>query len=84
MNHQPEKKQSRFKNKIREIKNMKKENLPLIIIIASLILIVVNFIFTSNEMDLAFWMRILSSGLSILAMFLIIRDRKKQSEKKSN
>ena len=84
MNHQPEKKQSRFKNKIREIKNMKNENLPLIIIIASLILIVVNFIFTSNEMDLAFWMRILSSGLSILAMFLIIRDRKKQSEKKSN
>ena len=84
MNHQPEKKQSRFKNKIREIKNMKKENLPLIIIIASLILIVVNFIFTSNEMDLAFWMRILSSGLLILAMFLIIRDRKKQSEKKSN
>ena len=63
---------------------MKKENLPLIIIIASLILIVLNFIFTSDEMDLGFWMRILSSGLIILAMLLTIRGRKKQRENKSD
>lgn len=63
---------------------MKKENLPFIIIIASLILIVLNFIFTSNEMDFGFWMRILSSGLLILAMFITIRYREKERENKSD
>lgn len=55
---------------------MKKENLPLIIVIISIILIGLNFIFTSDEMDLGFWLRVISSGLLILAMFIIIRERK--------
>ena len=59
---------------------MKKENLPLILIIASLILIILNFTFASDEMDLGFWMRILSSGLIILAMIVTIRDRKKKEK----
>jgi asparagine N-glycosylation enzyme membrane subunit Stt3 len=56
---------------------MKKDNLPLIIIIASLILIILNFIFTSDEMNSGFWMRIIGSVLLILAMILTIRDRKR-------
>jgi hypothetical protein len=35
-----------------------KKNLPLILIIVSIILIIVNFIFTSDEMDIGFWLRI--------------------------
>jgi len=65
-----------------KIERMKKENLPLIIIIASLILIILNFIFTSDEMDIGFWLRIVSSGFIILAMFLTISERKKR--KKNN
>ncbi|UQD56535.1 hypothetical protein [Flavobacterium sp. K5-23] len=57
---------------------MKKDNLPLILIVASLILIVLNFIFPSDEMNLGFWMRIIGSVLVIIAMALKIRDRKKQ------
>jgi len=60
---------------------MKKENLPLIIIIASLILIILNFIFTSDEMDIGFWMRNISNGLLIFAMFMTIRDRKNRKKK---
>jgi len=56
---------------------MKKENLPLIIIIASLLLIILNFIFTSNETNHGFWMQISSSVLLIFAMIVTIRDRKK-------
>jgi len=60
---------------------MKKENLPLLIIIASFILIIANII-TSEKIDGGFWMRILSSVLLIIAMFITIRERKKQ--KKNN
>jgi len=56
-----------------------KKNLPLILIIVSIILIILNFIFTSDTMDIGFWLRILSSGLLILAMIFTIRDRKKKS-----
>ena len=62
-------------------KQMKKENLPLIIIVVSIILIIINFIFKPDEMDLWFWLRVVSSGLLILAMFLRIRDRKKDKNK---
>jgi len=60
---------------------MKKENLPLIIIIVSIILIILNFIFTSDVMDLLFWTRVLSSGFIILAMIITIRARKKEKNK---
>jgi uncharacterized protein (DUF983 family) len=58
---------------------MKKENIPLIIIIVSFILIVANII-TSEKIDSGFWMRILSSVLLIIAMFITIQDRKKQNK----
>ncbi|MBU2927205.1 hypothetical protein [Winogradskyella psychrotolerans] len=53
-----------------------KKNLPLIVIIASAILIVVNFIF-SEKFDRGFWMSTLSSVLIIISMVLTIRERKK-------
>ena len=62
-----------------ETKRMKKEYLPLIIIIASFILIIANII-TSEKIDVGFWMRILSGFLLIIAMFIKIRDRKKQNK----
>lgn len=57
---------------------MKKDNLPVIIIIISLILIILNFIFTSNEMNAGFWLRIATCVFLILAMIFTIRERKKQ------
>tara|TARA_B100000795_G_scaffold173880_1_gene131223 strand:+ start:551 stop:757 length:207 start_codon:yes stop_codon:yes gene_type:complete len=62
-------------------KKMKK-NIPLIVIIASSILIIANFI-TSEKIDGEFWLRISSSALIILCMILTIRERKKK-DKKSN
>lgn len=59
---------------------MKKKNLPLILIIVSVILIVLNFIFTSDEMNLGFWLRVSSSGFLILAMIFTIRNRKKNGK----
>tara|TARA_R110002050_G_scaffold273016_1_gene416866 strand:- start:12020 stop:12202 length:183 start_codon:yes stop_codon:yes gene_type:complete len=56
---------------------MKKKDLPLIVIIASFILIILNFIFTSDEMNSGFWLRIISSLLLIIGMFLTMRERKK-------
>jgi asparagine N-glycosylation enzyme membrane subunit Stt3 len=57
---------------------MNKDNLPLILIIVSFILIILNFIFTSDEMNSGFWLRVIGSVLLILAMVFTIRDRKKQ------
>ena len=57
---------------------MKKDTLPLILIIVSFVLIILNFIFTSEEMKSGFWLRVTGSVLLILAMVLKIRDRKKQ------
>ena len=57
---------------------MKKDNLPLILIIVSFVLIILNFIFTSDEMNSGFWLRITGSILLILAMLITIHDRKKQ------
>ena len=57
-----------------------KKNIPLIVIIASSILIIVNFI-TSEKIDSGFWLRIVSSALIILSMILTIRERKKQDKK---
>jgi asparagine N-glycosylation enzyme membrane subunit Stt3 len=62
---------------------MKKDNLPLILIIACVVFIILNFIFTSDEMNSGFWLRIISSLLGILAMFLTIRERKKQRKNNS-
>ena len=58
---------------------MKKDNLPVILIIVSCMLIILNFIFTSDEMNLGFWLRITGSVLLIIAMALTIRDRKKRN-----
>lgn len=55
---------------------MTKKNLPLIVIITSAILLTVNFIFESDEMDFGFWLRTVSSVLIIIAMVLTIRERK--------
>jgi len=62
-----------------KFKLMKKDNLPLILIIVSFILIILNFIFTSDEMNSGFWLRITGSVLLIIAMALTIRDRKKRN-----
>lgn len=59
-----------------------KKNIPLIVIIASSILIIANFI-TSEKIDGEFWLRISSNALIILCMILTIRERKIQ-DKKSN
>ena len=58
---------------------MKKHNLPLFLIIVSFILIILNFILTSDEMNSGFWLRITGSVLLIIAMALTIRDRKKRN-----
>ncbi len=62
---------------------MNKKNLPLLLIAASLLLItfnILNVLFTSEEMDLRFWMQISSNIFLILAMIVTIRDQKKNSE----
>jgi uncharacterized protein (DUF983 family) len=64
--------------KINKVIGRLKDNFPLILIIVSFILITLNFIFTSDEMNSGFWLRIAVSVLLILAMVLTIRDRKKQ------
>ncbi|MFC5196574.1 hypothetical protein ACFPH8_14625 [Bizionia hallyeonensis] len=52
-----------------------KKNLPLIVIIASAILIIANFIM-SEKIDRGFWMSTLSSVLIIISMVLTIRANK--------
>ena len=52
-----------------------KKGLPLLLIIASSILIIINFI-TSEKIDSGFWMSISSSVLVILAMILTIKGQK--------
>ena len=61
-----------------------KQNFPFILILISIILIILNFIFTSDNMDIGFWLRIVTSVLLILAMILTIRDRKKQNNNSKN
>lgn len=61
---------------------MKKEIIPLIIIIVSFILSVANIV-TYEKNDSGFWSRITSSVLLIIAMFIIIRERKKQNKNKT-
>ncbi len=56
-----------------------KKNLPLLLIIASAILIIVDFIF-SEGLDGGFWMSIVSSLLVILSMILLIRSNKKRDQ----
>ena len=58
-----------------------KKNLPLIVIIASAILMIANFII-SEEIDKGFWMSTLSSVLIIISMVLTIRANKKKDNNK--
>jgi hypothetical protein len=55
---------------------MKKNNLPVILIIASTLLILLN-IATTNEFDNGFWMQTLSGIVLIIAMVATLRDRNK-------
>jgi len=61
---------------------MKKKDIPLTIIFVSFILILTNIIM-SDKIDTGFWLRITSSVFLILAMFLTIRERKKQNKTNS-
>lgn len=56
---------------------MKKTTLPIVLIVASVILIIANII-DSEVYNRAFWMQIVSSVLLIFAMILTIRSMKKQ------
>lgn len=57
---------------------MRSKVLPGALIIFSGILIVLNFILESDDMNLGFWMRISSSALLILAMIVTIRAQKQR------
>ena len=61
---------------------MRKINYPLLLIVASTILIIVNFINSWDKMDFGFWGRIISLILLILAMVITIRETKKNKEKR--
>ena len=56
-----------------------KKGLPLFLIIASSILIIINFI-SSAKIDSGFWMSISSSVLIILAMILTIKEQKNNAK----
>ncbi|WP_430411516.1 hypothetical protein [Kordia sp.] len=56
---------------------MKKSVLPIILIVASVILIIVNIV-ASEAFDRKFWMRNVSSILLIVAMILTIRSQQKK------
>lgn len=56
---------------------MKKSILPIILIVASVILIIVNIV-TSEAFDRGFWLRNLSSVLLIIAMILTIRSQQQK------
>lgn len=59
---------------------MKNNKLPIILIIASIVLLVINFI-DSDTTDKGFWMRIASSLLLILAMILTIKNKNNETRK---
>jgi len=50
------------------------KNLPLLLIIASSILIAINILF-SEEKEWGFWLRILSSILVIIAMIFTLKEK---------
>ena len=56
----------------------KMKNLPVILIVLSVVLIILNFIFTSDEMNLGFWLRTLGSASLIISMLIVIKQRKRQ------
>ncbi|MBL7471190.1 hypothetical protein [Robertkochia sediminum] len=62
---------------------MKKEHLPFILITVCLILIILDLIFISDEMDLAFWLRMVANSSIILGMLFRIRESRMKDQKKS-
>lgn len=56
-----------------------KKTLPLIVIIASVILLLVNYIM-SNDINRGFWLSTLSSVLIIVSMVLTIKGNKDQDK----
>ncbi|MDL5512316.1 hypothetical protein QSE00_10855 [Arenibacter sp. M-2] len=61
---------------------MRKINYPLLVIVASTILIIVNFISSWDKRDFVFWGRIISLILLIIAMVITIHETKKNQEKR--
>jgi hypothetical protein len=55
-----------------------KKNGPLIIIVFSIILIIGNVIKTDSN-TIGFWLRVSTGILLIIAMYFVIRNRKKES-----
>lgn len=55
-----------------------KKHIPLIIIIASAILIIINFV-KAEQINNSFWMNISSSVLVIIAMLWTLKGREKSS-----
>lgn len=60
-----------------KLKEMKK-HIPLVVIIASAILIIINFV-RAEQIDNSFWMNISSSVLVIIAMLWTLKGREKSS-----
>lgn len=56
---------------------MKKQILPIVLIVASVIMMIINFVM-SEEMNRGFWMRNVSSILLIFAMILTLKSQKKE------
>lgn len=56
---------------------MKENHVLWIILVAGLLLIILNFVFTADKMESGFWLRIASSVLVALAMIFTLRGRKK-------
>jgi hypothetical protein len=58
---------------------MSKKGLPIIVIIASSLLVIVN-VATTDEFDNGFWMQSLSSILLIVAMLFTLKSRTKKMQ----
>lgn len=56
---------------------MIKTYFPYILISICIILIILNFVFTAHDMNIAFWLRNLTNLLVITSMVLTIQKRKK-------
>lgn len=57
---------------------MKKQTIYITLIILGIALIISNFLWASETMDTAFWLRIISNLLVVIAMaFLLVELRKK-------
>lgn len=56
-----------------EIREMSRKTIAILVLVASFVLIILNIIFTRDEMGVGFWLRIGSSALLIAAMILTLK-----------